>query len=96
VSPVFHARRAATTVEPGALPDTQEIAMTHEEMLVEKALTKLREARDLLGRANAPRAKQRAELAISSALGARRNVGYRATRARMSSARVEIAMQSSN
>ena len=60
--------------------------MTHEEMLVDKALNKLREARDLLGRANAPKAEQRVRLAISSTLGARRNVGYRATRAMVAEA----------
>lgn len=45
------------------------------------AISKLREARDLLVAAAAPRAAERVRLALSSAEGAERNAGYREVRA---------------
>ncbi|ABM97097.1 hypothetical protein [Methylibium petroleiphilum] len=48
--------------------------------MVSLAIAKLREARDLLAAANAPRATERVRLALSSAEGAERNAGYREVR----------------
>ncbi len=46
---------------------------------IDGALTLLRQARDLLSEVKAPRAAERVRLAIRSAEGARRNIGYRHT-----------------
>lgn len=48
-----------------------------EEDKIELAISMLKEARDLLKGTNCPRTKSRVQAAISSALGARRNVGSR-------------------
>lgn len=46
---------------------------------IDDALAHLRQARDLLSGVKAPRAAERVRLAIRSAEGARRNIGYRHT-----------------
>ncbi|MBG6083048.1 hypothetical protein [Rubrivivax gelatinosus] len=51
------------------------------EELVELAIAKLREARDLLAAADAPRSLERVRAALKSAEGAGRNAGYRRVRA---------------
>ena len=50
---------------------------------VQRAIEHLREARELLKQAQCRRTADRVRDALSSAMGARRNVDYRATRARM-------------
>ena len=48
--------------------------------LVHQAILRMREARDLLVAADAPRAVERVRAALKSAEGAERNAGYRASR----------------
>lgn len=70
--------RAAEAGPAGAALATPAPA-TQEEM-VSLAISKLREARDLLTAADAPRALERVRSALKSAEGAERNAGYRRIR----------------
>lgn len=59
----------------------------HENVLL--AIEHLKQARDLLIAADAPKTLARVRLALSSAKGAERNAGYRETRAYVEARRLE-------